>query len=233
MASINLIVGLGNPGPRYAETRHNAGFWFVDALAVADSAVWREEARFLGEVTRVRINSAPNRVPGYRSRNRTGNAPGNITGNITEHGTGSAPECLLLKPHTFMNRSGSSVQKLAAYYRIPPESILVVHDDLDLPPGTVRLKRGGGHGGHNGLRDIHQHLGPEYARLRVGIGHPGVRAAVLNYVLDRPSRDDFEVIVAALNRAAMVIVDAVRGDWDRAVHALHSQTVSEGPEKTG
>jgi peptidyl-tRNA hydrolase, PTH1 family len=128
---IRLIVGLGNPGPRYADTRHNAGFWFVDQLSRERGGAFRADSRYEGEVTRF---------------------------------TAAGTSCLLLKPLTFMNKSGSAVQKLAAFYRIPPGDILVVHDELDLPPGTARLKMDGGHGGHNGLRDIDHHLGSGFAR---------------------------------------------------------------------
>ena len=138
---ISLIVGLGNPGGQYAETRHNAGFWFVDLLARKHGCVFRNESRFHGETCRI--------FQGSR-------------------------ECRLLKPATFMNRSGQAVSSLAAYFRIPPEQILIAHDELDLPPGTVRLKQGGGHAGHNGLRDIISALGGrDFWRLRIGIDRPG------------------------------------------------------------
>lgn len=187
--AIRLIVGLGNPGPRYAETRHNAGFWFVDRLAAERNGIFRAESRFEGEVAR-----------------------------FTQGGAG----CLLLKPLTFMNRSGSAVQKLAAFHRIAPVEILVVHDDLDLPAGTARLKSGGGHGGHNGLRDLHRHLGADYARLRIGIGHPGAREAVIGYVLERPTREEEAAMRRAIDLALGLVDDLLAGAWDQAVRRLHA-----------
>lgn len=185
---IRLIVGLGNPGPRYAHTRHNAGFWFVDQLSLERGGVFRADSKYEGEITRF---------------------------------TAAGASCLLLKPLTFMNKSGSAVQKLAAFYRLEPEEILVVHDELDLPPGTARLKKGGGHGGHNGLRDIDRHLGSDFARLRIGIGHPGIRDAVIDYVLERPSREDEAVVREAIEAASAAVDDLVAGEWDRAVRNLH------------
>lgn len=190
MAAVQLIVGLGNPGPEYAQTRHNAGFWFVDELAAACRCALRNEARFHAEVAR-----------------------------CTLHGQ----DCRLQKPTTFMNRSGQAVVALANFLRIPPAEILVVHDELDLPPGTARLKRGGGHGGHNGLRDLISHLGTQdFLRLRIGIGHPGDRNQVVDYVLHRPSREDRDQIDAALQRALEVMPLAVAGEFERAMHKLHS-----------
>jgi len=191
---IRLIVGLGNPGPRYADTRHNAGFWFVDRLVDGLGGSFRAESRFEGEVARVSVG-------------------------------GTA--CDLLKPLTFMNRSGNAVQKLAGFHKIPPAQILVVHDELDLPVGTARLKMGGGHGGHNGLRDLHRHLGPDYARLRIGIGHPGIREAVVGYVLERPSRAEEVAMREAINAALESVNDLVAGDWDKAVRRLHARAAPD------
>nr|WP_296748115.1 aminoacyl-tRNA hydrolase [Thioalkalivibrio sp.] len=191
---IRLIVGLGNPGPRYAETRHNAGFWFVDRLVEDLGGCFRGESRFEGEVARVNV------------------------GGIA---------CDLLKPLTFMNKSGNAVQKLAGFHKIPPEQILVVHDELDLPVGTARLKLGGGHGGHNGLRDLHRHLGPDYARLRIGIGHPGIREAVIGYVLERPSRAEETAMREAISAALESVSDLVAGDWDKAVRSLHARVAPD------
>lgn len=187
--TIRLIVGLGNPGPRYAETRHNAGFWFVDALVRRHGVDLRTEGRFDGDVARL-----------------------------------SLPEgaAWLLKPMSFMNRSGLPVRKCADFYRIAPEEILIVHDELDLEPGVVRLKQGGGHGGHNGLRDLHRHLGgPAYARLRIGIGHPGHRDDVVPYVLDRPGKAEAQAITDAINSALDQVPALVAGRWDEAVRNLH------------
>lgn len=192
---LRLIVGLGNPGPRYADTRHNAGFWFVDRLAATHGSVFRAESRFEGEVARISVGGQ---------------------------------SCLLQKPLTFMNKSGNAVQKLAAFHRIPVGEILVVHDDLDLPVGIARLKSGGGHGGHNGLRDLHRHLGPEYARLRIGIGHPGAREAVIGYVLERPSRDEELAMRRAIDTSLDLVDDLVSGHWDRAVRRLHTPAKPDG-----
>ena len=191
---IRLIVGLGNPGPRYSDTRHNAGFWFVDRLADELGGSFRAESRFEGEIARITIGGAV---------------------------------CDLLKPLTFMNKSGNAVQKLAGFHKIPPGQILAVHDELDLPVGTARLKMGGGHGGHNGLRDLHRHLGPNYARLRIGIGHPGIREAVIGYVLERPPRAEEMAMREAIGAALESVPDLVTGDWDKAVRSLHARAVSD------
>jgi PTH1 family peptidyl-tRNA hydrolase len=191
LSAVQLIVGLGNPGAEYEQTRHNAGFWFVDELARANQCSLRKEARFHAEV-----------------------------GRCTLHGH----DCRLQKPITFMNRSGQAVIALTDFLRIPPSEILVVHDELDLLPGTVRLKKGGGHGGHNGLRDLIAHLGTQdFMRLRLGIGHPGDRNQVVDYVLHRPSRDEREQIDAAIQRALDVMPLAVAGEFERAMHKLHSE----------
>ncbi len=191
MDKIKLIVGLGNPGPKYEQTRHNAGFWLVDRLAEAYHAPLRSESRFQGEVSKAVI---------------------------------AANDCWLLKPTTYMNHSGRSVSALANYYRFAPENILVVHDELDLPVGTVRLKKGGGHGGHNGLRDIIAALGGNgFWRLRVGIDHPGERSQVVNYVLDRPSKSDLEQIDEGLGRAAVQIGGVCAGEQQQVMNRLHAQ----------
>lgn len=191
MSTVQLIVGLGNPGAEYEPTRHNAGFWFVDELARAAGCSLRNESRFHAEV-----------------------------GRCTLHGQ----DCRLQKPTTFMNRSGQAVAALAKFLRIPPTEILVVHDELDLPPGAARLKKGGGHGGHNGLRDLIAHLGTQdFLRLRIGIGHPGDRSQVVDYVLRRPGREERELIDAAMLRALEVMPLAVAGEFERAMHKLHSE----------
>ncbi|BCO32861.1 peptidyl-tRNA hydrolase [Thiohalobacter sp. COW1] len=189
MSAVALIVGLGNPGAKYDQTRHNAGFWFLDGLARRFHCTLNPENRFQGEAGRCDIDGA---------------------------------DCRLLKPTTFMNRSGQSVAALAGFFKIPPEAILVVHDELDLEPGTVRLKRGGGHGGHNGLRDLIGALGSrEFLRLRVGIGHPGHRDDVVNYVLNKPSSDDRIAIDAAIESALLEVPRIVNGDLEAAMNALH------------
>jgi peptidyl-tRNA hydrolase, PTH1 family len=197
---IRMLVGLGNPGPEYEQTRHNAGFWLVDLLAERHGGRFRAERKFAAELASIRIEGG---------------------------------EILLLKPQTFMNRSGSSVQAAAAYLKIPVEQILVIHDELDLPPGDARLKQGGGHGGHNGLRSLLAHLGPEFWRLRLGIGHPGNRAEVVDYVLTRPSREDEALIRAAVVDAADVIPILLGSGEQPAMHRLHSRGTSPRPNGKG
>ncbi len=187
---ISLIVGLGNPGPEYAETRHNAGFRFLDALLSGTGVVLKHESRFNGEVSRFAI---------------------------------AGRDVWLLKPTTFMNHSGEAVSKLARFYKIPPAEILVVHDELDLPPGVARLKIGGGNGGHNGLTDVTEKLGtPDYARLRLGIGHPGTAAQVVSYVLKKAPKPEQSLIDEAIERARTYINDIVQGEFQRAMNALHA-----------
>jgi PTH1 family peptidyl-tRNA hydrolase len=190
--AIRLIAGLGNPGRQYEQTRHNAGFWFLDAVCDACHTTLKKESRFHGEVIKTLINNEP---------------------------------VWLLKPDTFMNLSGQSVAALANFYKIEPGQILIVHDELDLPPGVARLKQGGGHGGHNGLRDSIARLGSkEFYRLRLGIGHPGDKSQVHDYVLHRPSRDDDIAIRQGIDEALAVLPDVVTGQWDRAMNQLHSRT---------
>ena len=186
-----LIVGLGNPGSGYAETRHNVGFWFVDRLAEAGGAAFRPEKRFHGETCELVLEGARRR---------------------------------LLKPSTYMNLSGQAVLAMAQFYRIPPEAILVAHDDLDLPAGDLRVKVGGGHGGHNGLRDITSRLGSqEFARLRIGIGHPGHRDAVTGHVLSKPAADERTLLLDALDAAFAELPALARGDWQAAMRHLHGR----------
>jgi len=190
VARIALIAGLGNPGPEYAETRHNAGFRFLDALLSGSGQSLRRESRFAGHVARISI-------------------------------AGSA--VWLLAPDTFMNHSGESVAKLAHFYKIPPEAILVAHDELDLPPGAVRIKEGGGDGGHNGLKDITEKLGGgHYVRLRIGIGHPGNAAQVASYVLKRAPAAEQELIDDAIARARSHIEDMVLGQYQKVMNILHT-----------
>jgi PTH1 family peptidyl-tRNA hydrolase len=187
---IKLIVGLGNPGPDYEQTRHNAGFWFVDRLARQHNQTFRNESRHHGQVCKLNLGGI---------------------------------EVRLLKPSTFMNRSGQSVSSLANYYRIPPGAILVVHDELDLEPGQVRLKKGGGHAGHNGLRDIMSALGSrEFHRMRIGIDHPNDRKIVVNYVLGHPSKSDRDAIDNAIGDAIESLDEIVRGELNKAMNRLHS-----------
>lgn len=195
---IRMIIGLGNPGPEYAHTRHNAGFWLVDLLAQRHGGRFRTERKFAAELATISIEGA---------------------------------EVLLLKPQTFMNRSGSSVQAAATYLKIPVEQILVVHDELDLSPGDARLKLGGGHGGHNGLRSMVSHLGPGFWRLRLGIGHPGNRAEVIDYVLQRPSREDELLIQEAVADSADVIPIMLGSGDQPAMHKLHSRGTPPRPDR--
>lgn len=193
-----MIVGLGNPGPEYAQTRHNVGFWLADQLAGRHGGSFRTERKFAAEVASARIGGA---------------------------------EILLLKPQSFMNRSGGPVQAASAYLKVPVEQILVAHDELDLEPGDARLKRGGGHGGHNGLRSMISHLGPGFWRLRLGIGHPGNRAEVIDYVLHRPSREDEELIRTAVDDAADVIPILLGSGEQPAMHRLHSRGSTPRPAR--
>jgi PTH1 family peptidyl-tRNA hydrolase len=183
------IAGLGNPGPEYERTRHNAGFWFADAVAERWRGSFRVESKFFGALARVKIDST---------------------------------DVLILKPSTFMNRSGQAVQALLQFYKLTPAELLVAHDELDLPAGELRLKLGGGHGGHNGLRDIHRPLGDGYRRLRVGIGHPGDKNLVLNYVLGRPSKADDEAIHQGITRALDALPVWLSQSWDKALQQLHT-----------
>jgi PTH1 family peptidyl-tRNA hydrolase len=191
LADYFLVVGLGNPSDRYEETRHNAGFWFVDKLAADAGGVFCSENRFSGLVARVAC------------ADRT---------------------LLLLKPLTYMNRSGQSVGAIARYFKIPAANILIVHDDLDFEPGTVRLKIGGGHGGHNGIRDVLAGLGTrDFMRLRLGIGHPMDRDRTLDYVLGRPSRKDREAINAVIGSAAELMPEITSGRVAEAMNGLHAR----------
>jgi peptidyl-tRNA hydrolase, PTH1 family len=189
-STIRMIAGLGNPGPEYAQTRHNAGFWFADLLADRHGGRFRVERKYGAELATISI---------------------------------AGIEVLLLKPQTFMNRSGGPVQAAAAYLKIPPAQILAVHDELDLQPGDARLKEGGGHGGHNGLRSLIAHLGPAFWRLRLGIGHPGNRAEVIDYVLNRPSREDEALIREAVTHAADAIPVLLANGEQAAMNRLHSR----------
>lgn len=190
MNGIKLFVGLGNPGEKYQATRHNAGFWWVDQLAIASHSTLVLEAKFFG-----------------------------VAGKLT-----STNDCWLLKPTTFMNASGKSVAAIANYYKIQPNEILVAHDELDLPAGQAKLKFGGGHGGHNGLRDIHAALGTaDYWRLRIGIGHPGNKAEVINYVLKAPTRDEQQAIDDSVMKAAHIKEQMLKGDFENAMLKLHTK----------
>lgn len=189
--SIRLIVGLGNPGPEYQQTRHNAGFWLVDNLAANRLA---RESRYQALAARTRI---------------------------------AGQEVWLLEPQTFMNRSGQSVGALARFYKIAADEILVAHDELDLPPGTAKLKKGGSSGGHNGLKDITAALGTQdYWRLRIGIGHPRElpgQQPVVDYVLHRPRREEQLLIDEAIARSLQKIPLLCEGKFEAAMMQLHTQ----------
>ncbi len=187
---IRLLVGLGNPGPEYEGTRHNAGFWWVDAAAARLGARLAADRAYHGLVARVNRPEGP---------------------------------LWLLEPQTYMNLSGKSVAALARFFKIEPAEVLVVHDELDLPPGQLKLKFGGGHAGHNGLRDIHAQLGsPDYWRLRLGIGHPGVKAEVADHVLRKPPASEREAITEAIERSLKELDALLSADMARATRALHA-----------
>ena len=191
MSEIKLIVGLGNPGDKYADTRHNAGEWLIARLARRFNVTLNAENKFSGYVGKTLINSK---------------------------------EIRFLVPMTFMNLSGKAVGALANFYRIKPEEILVLHDELDLPPGSVKLKLGGGHGGHNGLKDIVAALGNNnnFYRLRIGIGHPGHRDLVAGYVLNKPSPSEREALENALDEAANCVELLFKDGIVKATNRLNS-----------
>lgn len=191
MSEIKLIVGLGNPGDKYADTRHNAGEWLVERLACRFNVSLNPESKFFGKTARTLVNGK---------------------------------EVRLLIPTTFMNLSGKAVGALASFYRIKPEEILVIHDELDLPPGTAKIKQGGGHGGHNGLKDIVAQLGNNnnFYRLRLGIGHPGHRDLVAGYVLNKPSPADRDALEKALDEATDCVELIFKDGIVKATNRLNS-----------
>lgn len=187
---IRLFVGLGNPGPEYEHTRHNAGFWWLEALARELKVNLAADKGYHGLVARTSISGQP---------------------------------VWLLAPQTFMNASGKSVAALANFFKIPAQEILVAHDDLDIAPGEAKLKLGGSHAGHNGLRDIHAQLGTDqYWRLRLGIGHPGNRAEVLHWVLKKPALDHRIAIDQAIDRALRALPHFLSGDMEQATRLVHT-----------
>jgi peptidyl-tRNA hydrolase, PTH1 family len=191
--TIQLLIGLGNPGAEYEGTRHNAGFWWVDEVARKLGASLSHDRTYHGLVTRV-------------------NRPG-----------GQGP-LWLLQPQTYMNLSGKSVAALARFFKLPPESMLVAHDELDLPTGQMRLKQGGGAAGHNGLRDMQAQLGnPNFWRLRLGIGHPGVKAEVADYVLRKPTSADRHAIDDCIARSLASLDLLLAGDMAKAMMQLHKK----------
>lgn len=188
---IKLFVGLGNPGPDYEATRHNAGFWWIDALSRLLKAPLSMEKGYHGLVARTAVQGQT---------------------------------VWLLEPQTFMNLCGKSVAALARFYKIEPHDIMVVHDELDLPPGEAKLKLGGSHAGHNGLRDIHAQLGTDaYWRLRLGVGHPGIKAEVIHWVLKKPSLDHRIAIDQAIERSLKALPHFLSGEMDKATLMVHTR----------
>jgi len=187
MSSIRIIVGLGNPGKEYERTRHNAGFWFVERLALARGVALKKDNHYQALV-------------------------------------GKDGPLWLVMPQTFMNASGRAVQMLTGFFKVPPEEILVVHDELDFAPGTARLKQGGGIAGHNGLRDISQRLGShDYWRLRIGVGRPPAGRDGADYVLVKPPAEEREAIEGAIDRALALVPQMLEGDLQGAMQKLHTQ----------
>lgn len=196
---IKLLVGLGNPGPEYEATRHNAGFWWIDEVARKLGAQLVPERSYFGLAARVNRPDGP---------------------------------LWLLEPMTFMNLSGKSVAALARFFKIAPNEILVAHDELDLMPGQMKMKLGGSHAGHNGLRDIHAQLGTaDYWRLRLGIGHPGVKAEVVNYVLKKPSAEHREAIEKAIDQSLGALDLILAGDMEKAMMKVHAKPPRPKPPK--
>ena len=190
---IKLWVGLGNPGPQYEDTRHNAGFWFTDGLARLWKTTLQFDRTYYGLVARVSIQGE---------------------------------NVWLLQPHTFMNLSGKSVGALARFFKIEPGQILVAHDELDLPPGVAKLKKGGSSGGHNGLKDISAALGTQdYWRLRIGIGHPremNLQQAVVDFVLHRPRKEEQNLIDIAIENSLKIMPFLIEGQFEKAMMELHT-----------
>ncbi len=190
-ATLNAIVGLGNPGPEHVHTRHNAGFWLVELLAAKFKANFRSHAKYHGEVCRIEI---------------------------------AGQEITLLKPQTYMNRSGLAVRALCDYLKIPSHQVLIAYDELDLAVGTARFKFAGGPGGHNGMRDVITHIGQECWRMRIGIGHPGNRDEVIDYVLHRASAADEKLIQDSIARAADAVDVFLEQGAEKAMNKLHGKT---------
>ncbi len=188
--TIRIIAGLGNPEDKYERTLHNAGFWFVDALAAKYGGNFRYEKKFDADYCKIDL-----------------------------HGQ----DVWLVKPQSYMNRSGGPIRGVLDYYRLKVTELLVAHDEIDLPPGTTRLKKGGGHGGHNGLRDIIQHCGAEFVRLRLGVGHPGDKRMVTNYVLKRGGVDVERAIEDSLLEAMDVMPLLIEDGLNAATKALHTK----------
>lgn len=191
MSDLKLIIGLGNPGPSYIETRHNAGQLFVEEIARAFQITLSTEKKFFG---------------------------------LYGSGKVAGKEIKLLIPTTFMNRSGQSAAAICQFFKITPEQMLVAHDELDFNPGIARIKLGGGHGGHNGLRDIISACGNnrDFYRLRIGIGHPGHANEVAAYVLNKAPATEHEKMLASIDEAVRHLPKMVSGEWQAAMNQLHS-----------
>ncbi|MEY2842938.1 MAG: hypothetical protein RI920_975 [Pseudomonadota bacterium] len=188
---IRLFVGLGNPGPEYEDTRHNAGFWFIDDLARRLKVSLQPDRAYHGLVARANLPQGP---------------------------------VWLIQPMTYMNLSGKAVAPLARFFKIEPSEILVIHDELDIAPGEVKLKQGGGNGGHNGLKDIQAQMGSgDFWRLRVGIGHPGVKHEVAAYVLRKPPSAEREAITRCIDKGMDSVDAMLAGDMAKAVRQVHAQ----------
>jgi PTH1 family peptidyl-tRNA hydrolase len=190
MTHLSIIAGLGNPDQQHARTLHNAGFWFVDALAAKYGGEFRYEKKFDAECCRVNIGGAP---------------------------------VWLVKPQSYMNLSGAPVRGVLDYYQLQPEHLLVAHDEIDLPPGTVRLKQGGGHGGHNGIRDVIRHCGADFMRLRLGVGHPGDKSQVTAYVLKRGSSEVEMAVERNIDSAIAVMPLLIDDGLNAAMKQLHTK----------
>ena len=190
MTQLSIIVGLGNPEDKYERTLHNAGFWFVDALARKYGGQFRYEKKFDADFCRVNV---------------------------------AGEDVWLVKPQSYMNMSGGPVRAVIDYYRLNPRHLLVAHDEIDLPPGTVRLKKGGGHGGHNGIRDVIRHCGADFMRLRLGVGHPGEKDRVTGYVLKRGSADVERAVEDNIDEAISVLPVLFDDGLNAAMKQLHTR----------
>ncbi len=189
-SGIRLIAGLGNPGEKHHSTRHNAGFWFVEAVAKREGVVFKQVSKFKSYVTCF---------------------------------TFQGEKIWLLKPLNYMNNSGESLRAFTDFYKLPTQQILVAHDEIDLPSGAAKIKWAGGHGGHNGLRSIFSHLDQNFWRLRLGVGHPGRKEEVIDYVLKKPSSQDRDVIDSAIEKSLTTLDDLLLGDMEAAMKNLHTQ----------
>ena len=191
MAGFRLLVGLGNPGTEYENTRHNAGAQWIEALARMSQCSLRTEKKFFGHFGKVFIGGQ---------------------------------ECYLLIPTTYMNLSGKAVQAVCQFYKISPQEVLVAHDELDIAPGTVKLKKSGGHGGHNGLKDIISKLGNnrDFGRLRIGIGHPGHASQVASYVLRKAPSEEYQKIEQTIDESLRYYQDIISDNWSGVMNHLHS-----------